>query len=216
MKEAQERCNSLYLQGKRKNQINQKLKEKLEEKKLESEMSQCTFHPIINSSIKLKGRAASMIFLRENRAKQTTSNNEFNDLNSTLYDKYKNKVTNMIAFRNKEVYIKKKVEGQKIQKFFSKRLDINIVLDNNKTVLNDKLTKNFVKRYEKARGDSLKTTNKTENKKSKHLTKSRSLTMRCFFNNQASINSESMSSLKSPSLKYLKDSLRRELSQVEL
>lgn len=262
IQEAQERCNSLYLKGKMKNDINKKLKAKAEAIKINAELSQCTFQPQLNNR-----KSSSTSNFNQNKSTQFKQSNNSNEedfgnnniniklpsqvasdiSNRNLYDKYKNKITNMMAFKSKEVYMKKKIEGNKISKPLPiKRLDINTVLDNNKTVLNDKLTKNFVKRYQKAREseEEVPFGNLNSSYKEGNLGKPssgklvRSLTMRCFFkindknNNIISKNiysrtnrnqsvldqnaSELMSNLKSPSLKFLRNSLRRELSQVDL
>lgn len=171
-----QRCNSLYLkakiqQNKRNEEINRK---KIIDS--QNELKNCTFKPKLNRDYRnlsmIKFNEKFNLDNRDNRnnsnsnkpepsdrsvgSKQNvkTINRSTSELKSskpevefTLYDKYKNVITNSYAQRNKEIYVKKKFEDPLREQF--KRLDIKNVLNNQKNEINRDYNLSFINRMER-------------------------------------------------------------------
>lgn len=222
---AEKRCNSLYMKAKARNEVNKHLQEKAKEIKLNEELSKCTFQPQINQNPSFRDLDKAFFDKFEMQKKFNKDKIENNNIKViTMYDKYKDKVVNITALKNKEIYVKKKIECDKIIKPNLKRLDINLVLDKNKSVLNDKKIKDYVKRLHHAREFQSDLNAKLpfkevifEDKKPTNNLKSAS--MRCFFNKtkiEGNLNEQISKICKSPSLASLQLNLRSELSKVAL
>lgn len=237
---------SLYVKGKMKQQVNKHVLEKAREIKIKNELDQCTFQPKLNKNYSFKISMYSEIHNNVNNIKNNEEEyNRYQDNQDnikpgklTLYDKYKNRCVNTSAIKNKEIYMKKKVEGEKVVlKQEYKRLNINTVLDNTKTVLNDKITKAFIQRYHRAREshkdlfskltlkelwveEALKARSPNNNNNAGNINNNfggmRSTSMRLLNNSNNNEFNEENKIKKSPSLALFQISLRRELSKVAL
>lgn len=167
-----QRCNSLYIKAKmQQNKRNEEINRKriLDSK---NELKDCTFKPHLNRDFRnismIKFNAKSSLENRNNSnsnkpelsdrsvgSKQNkTINRSLSELKSskpdmqfTLYDKYKNVITNSYAHKNKEIYIRKKLEDPLKEQF--KRLNIRNVLNSEKNEINRDYNLSFISRMEK-------------------------------------------------------------------
>jgi len=247
-KQAEDRCNNLHYYAKMKDENHKLNKEKAYIDKINNELSECTFKPLLINNSKVINKRLDFIFQKNKQKSNEINIQEQNkvimNMNAkkevTLYDKYKNKVTNLIAFRNKEIYIKKKIEGAKILKKpdinYGRKISLSQVLDNKKRVKNDKFTKLFINRLEKGRSlSNMKFTNslRSYNIKEDSNINGKSLqaiSVREFCNvvalhNSITINESKQLSnkdlhkrnlIKCNSLNELQNNLRSELFKIEL
>ena len=198
------RCHSLYAKG------SQKLKQRQEKFEQSSKikenllLSECTFQPEINNN------KASNNYRKSNYDRVFVDNYNIYNLNkeprnhSNLYDKYKNIITNKVALKNKEVYIKKKIDKDFSQKEKINHLDFQEVFNNEKNVNNNKHSSTFIKRYQMSRLKS------TEN-----IKKLQSTSMR-FFSGQSSVSPDFIYSLRGSPISSLREILRNDLSSIDI
>ena len=247
-KQAEDRCYNLHYYAKMKDENHKINKEKAFIEKVNHELSECTFKPALINKNKAISQKMDLI-LQQNKKHTNDINtlgenpgiiNMSNKKEITLYDKYKNKVTNLVAFRNKEIYIKKKIEGAKMLKKpdinYGRRISLSQVLDNKKRVKNDKFTKLFINRLEKARSlSAMKFTNSLRSYNPNHEDSTingslRAISVREFCDVVAVHNSKTLNEIKSytyrdlhkrnlikcNSLSELQNNLRSELFKIEL
>jgi hypothetical protein len=139
-------CFYLYERGKIKNEVNRILYHKNEELKQQSELQKCTFIPKVNK-------------LNENKF----SNLSILLKNTKIYNR-----TMLWKYRNNDKITKNKGEIQRetIDHAFSPQLnnsDLNIIFDNNKTVLNDMSARGYIVRQAKAREVEVEKKKRLEN-----------------------------------------------------